>query len=91
MEIDTRQIIKIAKLSKFNITQDEAALYQKQIAAVFDWVRQLQDIDTSAITEEALTPAPLRGDQAVNFSGAGQITAAFSDSQDNFLRVKKVL
>ncbi|MDR0952838.1 MAG: Asp-tRNA(Asn)/Glu-tRNA(Gln) amidotransferase subunit GatC [Elusimicrobiota bacterium] len=92
MKITLEEIKKTAKQAKIAITEDEAALYTKQLSAVLNWVEELQSIDTSSISEdEAKLSAPFREDKAFQNSAAAQIKAAFNDSQDNYLKVKKVL
>lgn len=91
--INLVEIKKTAKLAKFNITGEEAALYSKQMSAVLDWVAQLQSVDTSApqASAEYSASAPLREDTPHVCSCAEDIVSAFNDKDGGNLRVKKVL
>jgi len=91
MKISAEEIKKTARQAKFDITEDEAGLYAAQLTSVLDWAEQLQSVDTSAIKDTALVPAPLRADEAVVNPAAPDIVAAFNDKENNLLKVKKVL
>ena len=85
------EIKKTAKLAKIEITQEEAALYTKQLSDVLDWVAKLQEVKTDLITEENIPCTYQRADIPVPFENTAAISAAFNDKKDNFLKVKKVL
>lgn len=92
MEINLEEIKKVAKLAKFNITEQEAQLYTTQLSGVLDWVNQLKAVDTSCVEHKLeVVPARQREDSPVLNPAAQDIVAAFNDKQDNFLKVKKVL
>ena len=89
--ITLEEIKKTAKLAKIEITQEEAALYTKQLSAVLDWVAKLQEIKTQPAGEAKSPCTYLRPDMPVSFENSAAISAAFNDKKDNFLKVKKVL
>lgn len=93
MQTTLEDIKKTAKLAKFDITEQEAALYTKQMSAVLDWVAQLQSVDTSApqAQNSYTKSAPLREDTPAVCAYAAEISAAFNDKEGNNLKVKKVL
>jgi aspartyl-tRNA(Asn)/glutamyl-tRNA(Gln) amidotransferase subunit C len=91
MKITLDEIKKTAKLSKFDITEDEAKIYAEQLSKVLDWVEQLRDVDTSSVEDISACAAPLRGDEPAPGRSAGDIAAAFNDKSANLLKVKKVL
>lgn len=91
MNINLEEIKKSARLCKFDITEQEAQLYSKQLSSVIGWVQALQAVDTSAAADAAPQPCPLREDTPVLNQSAQDICAAFNDKQNNFLKVKKVL
>ncbi len=91
METNLEDIKKTAKLAKFNITEQEAELYTKQMSAVLDWVAQLQAVDTSASSPDNSEAAPLREDAPRLYEYTGKIIAAFNDKDGENLKVKKVL
>lgn len=92
MKINLEEIKKVAKLAKFDITDQEAQTYTNQMSTVLGWVDQLQSVDTSAVADgENDICAPLRADEPVLSAVREDIVSAFNDRQDNFLKVRKVL
>ncbi len=85
------EIKKTAKLAKIEITEEEAALYTKQLDGVLEWVAKLQEIKTKPAGKENIPCTYQREDTPVSFENNAAISAAFNDKKDNFLKVKKVL
>ena len=85
------EIKKTAKLAKIEITEDEAALYTKQLGDVLNWVAKLQEIKETPKTQEDTPCTYQRPDKPIPFENSAAISAAFNDKKDNFLKVKKVL
>ena len=85
------EIKKTAKLAKIEITEDEAALYTKQLGDVLNWVAKLQEIKEMPKTQQDTPCTYQRPDNPILFENSAAISAAFNDKKDNFLKVKKVL
>ena len=85
------EIKKTAKLAKIEITEQEAALYTKQLGDVLNWVAKLQEIKTTPTQQDSRPCTYQREDTPVFFESSTAISAAFNDKKDNFLKVKKVL
>jgi aspartyl-tRNA(Asn)/glutamyl-tRNA(Gln) amidotransferase subunit C len=45
------EILKIAKLAKLSLTDDEVLKYQNQLSSVLDYVSQISEIDTKNLEE----------------------------------------
>ncbi|MDR0645948.1 MAG: Asp-tRNA(Asn)/Glu-tRNA(Gln) amidotransferase subunit GatC [Elusimicrobiota bacterium] len=91
MKIALDEIKKTAKLSKFEITEDEAKLYAAQLSQILEWMGQLQNVDTSISEADAAFTTPLRRDEAELSPSAKDIVCAFNDKSGNLLKVRKVL
>ena len=85
------EIKKTAKLAKIEITEDEAALYTKQLDEVLNWVAKLQEIKETPVSQDNTPCTYQREDKPVSFENNAALIAAFNDKKDNFLKVKKVL
>lgn len=85
------EIKKTAKLAKMEITEEEASLYTKQLSTVLDWVAKLQEVKTDTNQKEDIPCTYQREDVPVGFENSADLSAAFNDKKDNFLKVKKVL
>ena len=49
--ITKEEIIKIAKLSKLNVSENDLESYSKQISKILDYMSQLNKVDTENIDE----------------------------------------
>ena len=49
--ITKEEIIKIAKLSKLHVTENELESYSKQISKILEYMSQLNEVDTENIDE----------------------------------------
>jgi len=56
--IDAAQVRHIAKLSRLKLTPAEVQLFAGQLAAILDYVRQLESVDTQGVAPLA-HPLPL--------------------------------
>jgi Asp-tRNA(Asn)/Glu-tRNA(Gln) amidotransferase C subunit len=92
MEIKPEEIKKTAKLCKFNISDEEAALYGKQLSEIVSWVWGLQKIIAPVKENDRdFSPAPLGKDLQETDPAATDVLAAFNDRQGTLLKVKKVI
>lgn len=46
-ELTKDDVLKLAKLSRLQLTDEEIKAFQKDIAAILDYVQQLQDVNTA--------------------------------------------
>ena len=49
MSLSTQDVKKIAKLSCIKITEEEAAKYQVELNSIFQWIEQLQSVNTDGV------------------------------------------
>lgn len=90
----TKQDVELAgKLAKMTVSEQEAAIYEEQLRALFGWVKELSAIDT---THVALTNATLaahtRKDQSfTDQAAAAKLRAMFAQELNDQAKVKKVL
>lgn len=53
MSIDNETVKKIAKLARINVTDDEVKNTADQLTKIFDWIEQLQEVNTDNVPEMA--------------------------------------
>ena len=53
MSLDNKQVEKIAKLSRIKISEEEAEKYTGELNKIFDWIEQLQEVNTDGVEEMA--------------------------------------
>ncbi len=93
MEITKKDVELAAKLSKMHISDQEAALYEDQLKALFKWVDELAAVNTEDVklTNVNLS-AHMRPDTAVTNPALAQtLRDAFPAREENSAKVKKVL
>lgn len=49
MKLSRDDVLKLAKLSRIQLTEDEIAQYQEELSAILDYVQQLEDVDTTGL------------------------------------------
>ncbi len=47
MKLTRDDILKLAKLSRLKLSDEEVALYQEELSAILDYVKQLDSVDVS--------------------------------------------
>jgi aspartyl-tRNA(Asn)/glutamyl-tRNA(Gln) amidotransferase subunit C len=48
-EIDGHEVERIARLARLALTDDEKALYARQLARILDYARQVAELDTTGV------------------------------------------
>jgi aspartyl-tRNA(Asn)/glutamyl-tRNA(Gln) amidotransferase subunit C len=56
MKIVPEDILKIAKLARIKLTENEVTHYSNEITNILSWIEQLQDVDVSQISLNDLLP-----------------------------------
>ena len=93
MEITKKDVELAAKLAKMRVSEQEAAIYQEQLEALFKWVKELSAVNTDSVRLRNVNHcAHMRPDTAVtNPALAAELRGAFDQEQDQCAKVKKVL
>lgn len=91
MKIDDRGLENLSKLSRIEISKKESTQFISQLGNIFDYVEKIQNYE---ICENSKNDDNLklktRKDLVIESDTENLITQ-FSDSDNNFLKVKKVL
>ena len=94
MEIDEETVRRIARLARIRVTDAEAKALETELSGILDWVKQLDEVDTSnAEPMTRVTPMTLkRRPDKVNDGGiADAIVQNAPLSSDHFFLVPKVV
>lgn len=94
MALSAEEVAKIAKLSRLNITPDEAQSYAKDLSAILEYVNQLSAVDVSTV--EAMTHVHgsknvFRADQAEESMPVKEVLSNAPDVSGQFIRVPLVV
>jgi aspartyl-tRNA(Asn)/glutamyl-tRNA(Gln) amidotransferase subunit C len=94
MQVDEATVRRIARLARIKITDEEATALQKELSGILDWVKQLDEVDTTGI--EPMTrviPMSLKQRRDVVTDGgiAEDIVRNAPVTDDHFFVVPKVV
>ncbi len=98
--IDIKEVEKLAKLARIELTAEEKKLFQKEIAAILDYVSELKEISTAKIAEGKIILAELTKNnrnglrEDVNPHASGLYTKTLLSeapkTEKGFVKVKKI-
>lgn len=93
MRLDDKHATTSARMVKMALTEKEAEKYQAELQELFDWVKQLSEVDVSQVEPSAAVRAAyLRPDEAVTDEALSRaLVGAFSAREGHCAKVKKVL
>ena len=52
-KIDQNQVMKVAKLSRLDLTEDEVHEFTGQLSAILDYVEKMNELDTTGVEPDA--------------------------------------
>ncbi|MFC2048915.1 Asp-tRNA(Asn)/Glu-tRNA(Gln) amidotransferase subunit GatC [Elusimicrobiota bacterium] len=92
--MDNKQVEKIAKLARLQLTVEEIELFRKQLDSILEYVSQLDELDTAKINtigQPLLDKLRMRDDTLEKFENIDGLTGVAPDFRDGFYGVKKVI
>jgi aspartyl-tRNA(Asn)/glutamyl-tRNA(Gln) amidotransferase subunit C len=94
MQVDAAAVQRIARLARIKVTEEEAKALEKELSGILDWVKQLDEVDTSKV--EPMTrviPMTLkkRPDVVTDGGIADDVIANAPAREDHFFVVPKVV
>lgn len=90
MDISKEDILKLAQLSRLELTAEEVALLSAQLPNIVEYVSQLQTIDAPTTVANDAPPVPLRTDEVIASTVTSDILAQAPERQDDFWKVDAV-
>lgn len=94
MQIDKATVARIAGLARLKIAPEEAAGLEQELSRILDWVRQLDEADTSAaepMTCVVPMASRMRPDVVTDGGAAPEILKNAPLAEDSFFVVPKVV
>ena len=88
------EIQKIAELARLELTPEEKLKLQKDLDSILDYIKQLQELDTSKVlpTSHVLDSENVFRDDEVRFAGTrDESLAQAPDREGPFFKVPKVV
>ena len=94
MEISKGQVEHVAKLARLEVSEDEKAMFSRQLSAILTYMDQLKEVDTEGV-EPTATVLPTenvwREDAVKPSLTQEQALANAPDQADGFFRVPKII
>ena len=94
MKIDKKTTLKIAKLTRLKIEDDEITELSSQLSSILDWVEQLNEVNTDNIeplSNVSISELPLRKDKETNENRSEDILSNAPEKLENYFVVPKVV
>lgn len=94
MQVGEDTVRRIARLARIKITDEEAKGLEKELSGILDWVKQLDEVDTSKVAPMTrVVPISLKKrDDVVTDGGiADAVTWNAPMTEDQFFVVPKVV
>ena len=94
MKIDKNTTLKIAKLTRLKIEDDEITELSSQLNSILDWVEQLNEVNTDNIeplSNVSISELPLRKDKEANKNKSEDILSNAPEKLENYFVVPKVV
>lgn len=92
--LNKEAVLKVAKLARLNITEQEALDYQKQLEKVLDSFQKITTVNTDGI-EPLVTPTPvdlfMREDEVLQSVTVDEIIKCAPDAKGNLFKVPPVV
>ena len=94
MEITLKEVEQVAKLARLDLSEDEKAIFARQLSAILSYMDQLKTLDTGGVEPTATvlpTDNVFRDDQVrPSLPQEAALTNA-PDQADGFFRVPRIL
>ncbi|MDX2307267.1 MAG: Asp-tRNA(Asn)/Glu-tRNA(Gln) amidotransferase subunit GatC [Hyphomicrobium sp.] len=94
MQVDEATVRRIARLARIKVTPDEAKALEGELSGILDWVKQLDEVDTSNVepmTRVVPIALKMREDAVTDGGIADDVTKNAPNSEDNYFVVPKVV
>ncbi|OIO48632.1 MAG: asparaginyl/glutamyl-tRNA amidotransferase subunit C [Parcubacteria group bacterium CG1_02_41_12] len=92
-KISKKEVEKIAKLARLELSDKEVDIYAQQLSAILGYVDQLQEVDTEnvEITSQVTGLSNImREDVVESFDNSEELVKMAPENQDNLIKVKAV-
>jgi aspartyl-tRNA(Asn)/glutamyl-tRNA(Gln) amidotransferase subunit C len=94
MQVDEATVRRIARLARIRISDAEAKGLEKELSGILDWVKQLDEVDTTAVepmTRVVAQKLKMRDDVVTDGDIADAVTANAPLAEDHYFVVPKIV
>lgn len=94
-ELTREDVLKLARLARLQLTDDEVETYRKELSSVLDYVAQLDAVDVKGLTPTTQVTGlknVTREDQVVDYGvSPEELLRLAPKTQDNHIKVKRMI
>lgn len=94
MSVDDATVLRVAKLARIAVTEDEAALLTNELNNILAWIEQLNEVDVDGVEPmTSVSPMRLKRREDVVTDGGDPAIAltAAPDAREGFFVVPKIV
>ena len=94
MAIDKDTVIKISKLSRIHVKEEEIKSLSKDLSNIINWIKQLDELDTNDVEPLSgvnIDTLPLRKDEVTEDKNTENILQNAPEANSGFFVVPKVV
>ncbi len=94
MQVDEATVRRIARLARIKITPEEAKGLETELSGILNWVKQLDEVDTTGIepmTRVVAMSLKMRADEVTEGSMADAVIKNAPERNDHYFVVPKVV
>ena len=94
MKIDKNTTIKIAKLARLKVKDNEITELSNQLSSIMDWVELLNEVNTDNIeplNNVSMAKLPLRKDEQSYVDQSNEVLSNAPEKLENYFVVPKVV
>ena len=94
MAIDKDTVIKISKLSRIHVEEEEIKSLSKDLSHIINWIKQLDELDTNNVEPLSgvnIDTLPLRKDEVTEDKNTENILQNAPEANSSFFVVPKVV
>lgn len=93
-QLSRDDVLKLARLARLRLSEDEIAQYQDELSAILDYVRLLEKEDLSSYKPTSQVTGltnVMRPDEVRDQSTQDELLRNLPDRQDSYIKVRKML
>ena len=94
MKIDKNTTLKIAKLSRVRVEDEQIDELSSQLSAILDWVEQLKEVNTDQVkplSNVSVADLPMREDKKNIEDNSNAVLSNAPEKLENYFVVPKVI
>ena len=94
MSVDQATVMRVAKLARIRVKDDELPVLANELNSILHWIEQLNAVDVSAVeplTSVVSMKMKMRKDEVTDGNDPARVVANAPAQEDNFFMVPKVV